>query len=80
MCAHVCFCVSVCLCVCVCVLLLQVESALVQHPAVAEAAVIGIPHDIKGTAMFAYVILKQSHCSETNAGGIPKELKDQVRE
>ena len=36
----------------------ELESALVSHPAVAEAAVIGLPHEIKGTAIHAYVILK----------------------
>ena len=33
----------------------EVESALVSHPAVAEAAVIGLPHEIKGQAIHAYV-------------------------
>jgi acetyl-CoA synthetase len=36
----------------------EVESALVSHHAVAEAAVIGLPHDVKGTAIHAYVILR----------------------
>ncbi|PKM81115.1 MAG: acetate--CoA ligase, partial [Firmicutes bacterium HGW-Firmicutes-13] len=36
----------------------EVESALVSHPAVAEAAVVGFPHDIKGEGIFAYCILK----------------------
>ncbi|MBI2993214.1 MAG: acetate--CoA ligase [Gammaproteobacteria bacterium] len=35
----------------------EVESALVLHPAVAEAAVVGYPHDIKGQAIYAYVTL-----------------------
>jgi len=35
----------------------EVESALVLHPAVAEAAVVGYPHDIKGTGIYAYVTL-----------------------
>ncbi len=35
----------------------DVESALVSHPAVAEAAVVGYPHDIKGTGIYAYVTL-----------------------
>ena len=33
----------------------EVESALVLHPAVAEAAVVGCPHEIKGQAIYAYV-------------------------
>jgi acetyl-CoA synthetase len=36
----------------------EVESALVSHASVAEAAVVGYPHDIKGEGIYAYVILK----------------------
>ncbi len=36
----------------------EVESALVSHPAVAEAAAIGLPHELKGNAIYTYVILK----------------------
>jgi len=36
----------------------EVESALVSHPTVAEAAVIGIPHDVKGQGIYAFVTLK----------------------
>jgi acetyl-CoA synthetase len=36
----------------------EVESALVAHPGVAEAAVVGFPHDIKGQGIYAYVTLK----------------------
>ncbi len=36
----------------------EVEAALCAHDAVAEAAVIGVPHDIKGQALFAFVVLK----------------------
>jgi len=39
---------------------MEVESALVSHPAVAEAAVVGSPDAIKGEAIFAFVVLKQS--------------------
>jgi acetyl-CoA synthetase len=35
----------------------EIESALVLHPAVAEAAVVGYPHDIKGQGIYAYVTL-----------------------
>lgn len=37
----------------------EVESALVAHPKVAEAAVVGYPHDIKGEGIYAYVTLKE---------------------
>ncbi len=36
----------------------EIESALVSHPDVAEAAVVGIPHEVKGNAIYAFVILK----------------------
>lgn len=36
----------------------EIESALVSHPAVAEAAIVGMPHDLKGQGVAAYVILK----------------------
>jgi acetyl-CoA synthetase len=37
----------------------DVEGALVSHPAVAEAAVVGYPHDIKGTGIYTYVTLME---------------------
>jgi len=37
----------------------EIESALVAHPDVAEAAVVGMPHDLKGQAIYAYVTLKE---------------------
>ncbi|MFH7565430.1 MULTISPECIES: acetate--CoA ligase [Oceanimonas] len=54
----------------------EIESALVAHPKIAEAAVVGVPHDIKGQGIYAYVTL--------NAGEVPsaelhKEVKDWVR-
>lgn len=39
----------------------EIESALVSHPAVAEAAAIGLPHDVKGNAIHCYVILKSGY-------------------
>ena len=39
----------------------EIESALVSHPAVAEAAAIGVPHDVKGNVIYAYVILKAGY-------------------
>ncbi|WDE12935.1 acetate--CoA ligase [Thalassomonas haliotis] len=44
----------------------EIESALVLHPAVAEAAVVGYPHDIKGQGIYAYVTLMGS-ASESDA-------------
>lgn len=37
----------------------EVESALVSHPAVAEAAVVGFPHEIKGQALYVFVTVNQ---------------------
>ena len=53
----------------------EIESALVSHPAVAEAAAIGLPHDIKGNAIHAYVILRAGH--EGNEA-LVEELKAHV--
>jgi acetyl-CoA synthetase len=39
----------------------EIESALVSHPAVAEAAAIGLPHEVKGNAIHTYVILKTDY-------------------
>ncbi len=54
----------------------EVESALVAHEAVAEAAVVGYPHDIKGQGIYAYVTLVKGH-SETE--DLRKELIQWVR-
>jgi acetyl-CoA synthetase len=54
----------------------EVESALVSHPAVAEAAVVGCPHDIKGQGIYAYVTLKNGF-EYTDA--LRKELTLHVR-
>lgn len=53
----------------------EVESALVAHPAVAEAAVIGVPHEIKGDVPKAYVTLKVGF---TASDALKKELKEWV--
>jgi acetyl-CoA synthetase len=54
----------------------EVESALVAHPAVAEAAVVGYPHDIKGQGIYCYVTLAVGH-EPTEM--LRKELVQQVR-
>ena len=54
----------------------EVESALVSHPAVAEAAVVGFPHDIKGEDLYAYVILKVGF---EGSDQLKKDLVAQVR-
>jgi len=57
----------------------EVESALVAHEAVAEAAVVGFPHPIKGTGIYAYVSLTGSHAGR-DGNELDEELKDQVRQ
>jgi acetyl-CoA synthetase len=54
---------------------MEVESALVDHPAVAEAAAIGVPHEIKGTAVVAFVTLREGSEQGPNLAG---ELKQHV--
>ncbi|MFZ9531480.1 MAG: acetate--CoA ligase, partial [Candidatus Fonsibacter ubiquis] len=54
----------------------EIESAFVAHPKVAEAAVVGYPHDIKGQGLYCYVTLK---VGETGSEALTKELKDLVR-
>ena len=56
----------------------EVESALVAHDAVAEAAVVGFPHPIKGQGIYAYVILGSDHSGD-DPKGIEGALKEQVR-
>ncbi len=54
----------------------EIESALVSHEAVAEAAVVGMPHQIKGESIYAYVTLK-SDVEESDE--LTKELRSWVR-
>jgi acetyl-CoA synthetase len=55
----------------------EVESALVAHPKVAEAAVVGAPHDLKGQGIYCYVTLK---AGETGSDALKKELVATVRQ
>jgi acetyl-CoA synthetase len=54
---------------------MEVESALVSHPKVTEAAVVPMPHEIKGQGLYAYVTLKSG---ESGAGDLVKELRNHV--
>jgi acetyl-CoA synthetase len=53
----------------------EIESALVSHQAVAEAAAIGLPHDIKGNAIHCYVILRSGY---ENSDKLVEELRQHV--
>lgn len=54
----------------------EIESAIVAHQSVAEAALVGYPHDIKGYGLYAYVILKNG-VQGTQA--LEKEINEKVR-
>ncbi|HHX8290648.1 TPA: acetate--CoA ligase [Vibrio diabolicus] len=54
----------------------EIESALVAHHKIAEAAIVGIPHDIKGQAIYAYITLNDG---EFPSAELHKEVKDWVR-
>src|SRR5208283_4584541 len=51
----------------------EIESALVSHPAVAEAAAIGLPHELKGNAIHTFVLLRTGHTASV-------ELEDELRQ
>ncbi|MEJ5210399.1 MAG: acetate--CoA ligase [Burkholderiales bacterium] len=57
---------------------MEIESALVAHPLVAEAAVVGKPHEIKGEAVVAYVVLKRARPTGEEAKQIVAELREWV--
>ena len=54
---------------------IEIESALVSHPAVAEAAAVGRPHELKGDAVAVFVVLKSGEPGEN----LREELKQHVR-
>jgi hypothetical protein len=57
---------------------MEIESALVSHPRVAESAVVGRPHEIKGESVFAYVVCRGQRPSGDEAAGLMKELRSWV--
>ena len=54
-----------------------IEDAINEHPAVAESAVVGFPHDVKGNALYAFVILKESGESRKR-DNLRKEINQQI--
>ncbi len=54
---------------------MEIESALVAHPRVAEAAVVGRPHEVKGESILSYVVLK----GDRPEGGIDETLTQELR-
>jgi acetyl-CoA synthetase len=57
----------------------EIESALIQHPGVAETAVVGIPDELTGQAVVAYVTMKPDFNSDADETSLLKELVLQVR-
>ncbi len=57
---------------------MEVESALVDHPSVAEAAVVGRAHEIKGQAIAAFVTLKEGANQKTGSKELIDDLKEHV--
>jgi acetyl-CoA synthetase len=57
---------------------MEIESALVANPKVAEAAVVGKPDDTTGEAVCAFVVLKQARPTGAEAQALAKELRDWV--
>ena len=57
----------------------EVESALVLHPLVGEAAVVGFPHDVEGQGVFAYVTLNAGEVSSTElATGLRNWVRKEI--
>lgn len=57
----------------------EIESALVAHPAVAESAIVGIPHELKGQGVGAYIILKAGEeASEALKGELNRHVRAEV--
>lgn len=54
----------------------EIENALVEHPAVAEAAVVGIKHEVKGEAIYAFITLKQGY---TPSDALKIDVSNKVR-
>jgi acetyl-CoA synthetase len=59
---------------------MEIESALVANPRVAEAAVVGRPDPVKGEAIFAYVVLKGERPTDAAAAKLKEELRQWVAE
>jgi acetyl-CoA synthetase len=52
-----------------------IEDAINEHPAVAESAIVGFPHDVKGSALYGFIILKES-----GSGRVRENLEKEINE
>jgi acetyl-CoA synthetase len=59
---------------------MEIESALVAHPKVAEAAVVGKPHEVKGESVFAFVVLRDDRPTGEKAQKFTQALREWVSE
>ncbi|ASV28888.1 acetate--CoA ligase [Maribacter cobaltidurans] len=56
-----------------------IEDSINEHPAVAESAIVGFPHDVKGNALYGYIILKETGESR-DKNNLRKEINQQITE
>ena len=56
-----------------------IEDVINEHPAVAESAIVGFPHDVKGNALYGYVILKETG-EENSFDKLRKEINQMITE
>ncbi len=56
-----------------------IEDAINEHPAVAESAIVGFPHDVKGNALYGYIILKETG-EYRDRNNLSKEVNQQITE
>ncbi len=56
-----------------------IEDAINEHPAVAESAIVGFPHDVKGNALYGFVILKETGKSRSH-NNLRKEINQMITE
>ena len=56
-----------------------IEDAINEHPAVAESSIVGFPHDIKGNALYGYIILKETG-EDRNRDNLKKEINQLITE
>ena len=54
-----------------------IEDAINEHPAVAESAIVGYPHDVKGNALYGYITLKETG-EKRNQDNLYKEINDMI--
>src|SRR5690554_1384423 len=52
-----------------------IEGAINEHPAVAESAIVGFPHDVKGSALYGFIILKES-----GEGRLHENLRNEINQ